>query len=174
MNTEILSLLKDNIELVMRIVYSIIVLMAAKVLVILTKPSIRKLDGHMGEIDIPESTHKLIENVLRYCIYTLAVVAILYIFGLKDAFYGILTGGAVLGFAIGYAAQDIVSNMLSGVMIAIDRPFKLGDRIMAAGVTGTVEDIALRTTEIKTDDGVTVLVPNSNLLKSPIHNYSVK
>jgi len=171
MDSEIIS---NNMDIVMRIVCSIIVLIFAKIAVILTKPSLRKLDGHIGEVDIPESTHKLIENVIRYCIYVLAVVAILYIFGLKDAFYGILTGGAVLGFAIGYAAQDIVSNMLSGVMIAVDRPFKVGDRIMAAGITGTVEDIALRTTEIRTDDGILVMVPNSNLLKSPIHNYSLK
>ncbi len=45
----------------------------------------------------------------------------------KDAFYGILTGGAVFGFAIGYASKDIVSNMLSDIMMAIDKPFRRGE-----------------------------------------------
>jgi len=169
-----LGIIYSNMDLVMKIVYSVLVLIAAKFVIILLRPTMRKLDGHIGEVDITESTHKLIENVIHYGIYLAAVVVILYIFGLKDAFYGILTGGAVFGFAIGYAAQDIVSNMLSGIMIAVDKPFKIGDRIMAAGITGIVKDITLRTTEMETDDGVKVVVPNSNLLKSPIHNYGGK
>jgi len=165
------EIISKNVGIVMQIICSIIVLITAKIAVILLRPSMRELDGHIGEVDLPESTHKLIEKIIRYGIYALAVIAILYIFGLKDAFYGILTGGAVFGFAIGYASKDIVSNMLSGIMIAIDKPFRMGDRITAAGITGVVKDITLRTTEMKTDEGVKVFVPNSKLLDSPIHNY---
>jgi len=169
-----LGIIYSNMDLVMKIVYSILVLIAAKFVVILLRPSMRKLDGHIGDVDLSESTHKLIENVIHFGIYMAAVVVILYIFGLKDAFYGILTGGAVFGFAIGYASKDIVSNMLSGIMIAIDKPFRIGDRIMAAGITGVVKDITLRTTEMKTDEGVKVFVPNSKLLEGPVHNYGRK
>ncbi|MBU4265851.1 MAG: mechanosensitive ion channel family protein [Candidatus Altiarchaeales archaeon] len=171
MDTQIIM---DNLGIVMKIVYSIIVIIAAKIAIIVMKPSIRKLDDHIGQVELSKGTHKLIKNAIRYVIYTAALVAILYIFDVKDALYGLLTGAAVLGFAIGYASQDILSNMLSGILIAVDRPFTIGDRIMAAGITGTVKDIALRTTEVVTDEEVPVLIPNSSLLKSPIHNYGRK
>lgn len=171
---EILSRLGIGIDLATKILYSILVLIAARISITFLRPSIRKIDEHMDQIDLSKSTHKLIENAIKYCIYALAVIAILYVFGLNEVIYGIITGGAVLGFAIGYASQDIVSNMLSGIMIAVDRPFKLGDRIMASGITGIVKDIALRTTKVELDDGTTVLIPNASLMKSPIHNYTTK
>jgi small-conductance mechanosensitive channel len=155
-----------------KIVYSILVLIVARIFLIFVKPSVRKIDDTLEEIELSESTHKLIENAIKYIIQLIALVIILYIFGLTDVFYALLTGGAILGFAIGYASKDLISNMLAGILIALDRPFKIGDDVKILNVEGKVSDIKLRTTEIRTSEGIVVLIPNSKVLNGAIYNYT--
>jgi small conductance mechanosensitive channel len=81
---------------------------------------------------------------------------------------------AVLGagsFAIGFALQGSLSNFAAGVLILLLRPFKLGDYVEIAGVTGSVRDIQLFTTVLATPDNVKVLVPNGRILGDTIRNY---
>jgi len=164
----IIQIVKSN---ALKILYSIIVLILAKVSLLFTKKSVRKIDKSSEFIEFSESTHKLIENAIQYLTYLIAILIVLYIFGLTDVFYALLTGGAVLGFAIGYAAKDLISNMLSGILIAIDRPFKIGDHVKIKGIEGKVLNITLRTTEIETPEKIKVLIPNSKILGDAIYNY---
>ena len=79
---------------------------------------------------------------------------------------------ALLGFssvAIGFAFQDIFKNFLAGVLLLLQEPFQLGDQIIVDGYEGTVEDIALRSTQIKTYQGETIVIPNSLVFTSPVH-----
>ena len=76
------------------------------------------------------------------------------------------------GIALAFAAQDMLANLISGVMISIRRPIKYGEQIATGEYEGTVEDVNLRTVEIRTYDGSTVLVPNKDLLQNPIVNYT--
>ena len=79
-------------------------------------------------------------------------------------------GGMAL--AVGLALQGTLSNVASGVMILVQKPFKVGEAINAGSVTGTVQQIGLFTTELKQFDGLFVMVPNSELWNQAIVNYN--
>lgn len=79
----------------------------------------------------------------------------------------LVAGLGLTGFAIGFALKDAISNLLSGVLILLYRPFKIGNRIKILGYQGTVISIDLRYTELDAD-GNKVLIPNSKLFTDPV------
>jgi small conductance mechanosensitive channel len=74
--------------------------------------------------------------------------------------------------AIGLALKDTIENAITGVLLLIQRPFKVGDVIKVSDVMGTVADVAIRTTNIKTLDGLHVLIPNRHVYNEVITNWS--
>ncbi len=79
----------------------------------------------------------------------------------------LVAGLGLTGFALGYAMKDTISNLLSGVLILLYRPFETGDRIKVSGYEGIVISIDLRYTELDSE-GNKVLIPNSKLFTDPI------
>ena len=79
----------------------------------------------------------------------------------------LVAGLGLTGFALGFALKDTISNLLSGVLILLYRPFKIGSCIKISGYEGTVISIDLRYTELDSE-GQKVLIPNSKLFKDPI------
>ncbi len=76
------------------------------------------------------------------------------------------------GIALAFAAQDILSNFVAGILLQVRRPFRVGDEIGSGDHEGRVEDVNLRTVRLRTYDGVTVYLPNAEVLQSPIANYT--
>ena len=74
--------------------------------------------------------------------------------------------------AIGLALKDTIENAITGVLLLIQRPFKVGDVIQVGSVTGTVADVAIRTTKIRSVDGLHVLIPNRHVYDAVITNWS--
>jgi small-conductance mechanosensitive channel len=85
----------------------------------------------------------------------------------------IMAGGAVLLVGIGFGLQKLAENFISGLLLLIERPVRKGDFVDIGGVLGTVEDIGLRATRVHSRDGVTIIVPNSNLISGTVINQSV-
>lgn len=85
----------------------------------------------------------------------------------------LVAGLGLTGFALGFALKDTISNFLSGILILLYRPFKVGERIKIAGFDGTVIAIDLRYTELDSE-GDRVLIPNSKLFTDPITVVSLK
>ncbi len=89
-----------------------------------------------------------------------------------------IAGAGVAGIAIGFAAKDTLSNLISGVLLIIDRPLKVGDRIEIWSAPknsanwGDVVDIGLRATKIKTTDNIVIVIPNNELMNRDIVNYT--
>jgi small conductance mechanosensitive channel len=108
------------------------------------------------------------KKVTAYIIYPVTFVVVLGIFGLPISALGTTLG--LIGLGISFALKDMIANFLSGIMILINRPFKIGDQIEVAGEEGTVKDIELRATDIKTYDGRQVIVPNSQLYSGVVIN----
>jgi len=106
--------------------------------------------------------------------YTLVMVAVVVAalgnFGVQAASFVAILGAA--GFAVGFALQGSLSNFAAGVMVLLFRPYKVGDFINAAGVSGTVKSIDLLATTLATPDNVKILVPNGKLFGDTISNYS--
>lgn len=105
-------------------------------------------------------------------VLTFAVIAALSKLGVQTASFVAVIGAA--GLAIGLALQGSLANFAAGVLIIIFRPFKVGDFIEAAGVSGTVEEIEIFTTRLLTPDNKLVIIPNGQVTGGNITNYTVK
>jgi small-conductance mechanosensitive channel len=85
---------------------------------------------------------------------------------------GILASTAVLGLIIGFAAQNTISNIIAGVLIAVTQPIRIGDRVGFEEREGRVTDITLSYTFIDPGDGSRVVIPNQLLVEGIVHNHS--
>jgi potassium-dependent mechanosensitive channel len=110
-------------------------------------------------------------KITRYVILILGVFVALGTMGVDTS--AVMAGGAVLLVGIGFGLQKLAENFISGLLLLIERPVRKGDFIDVAGVLGTVDDIGLRATRVISRDGVTVIVPNSNLISATVINHSV-
>ncbi len=110
-------------------------------------------------------------KIARYVITVIGVFVALGSMGVDTS--AVMAGGAVLLVGIGFGLQKLAENFISGLLVLIERPVRKGDFIDAGGVLGTVDDIGLRATRVISRDGVTVIVPNANLMSSTVINYSV-
>jgi small conductance mechanosensitive channel len=109
-------------------------------------------------------------TIVRVGVLTIVLVAVLNQFGVETTSIIALLGAA--GLAIGLALQGTLSNIASGVMLLMLRPFKIDEYVEAGGISGTVVQIGLFTTEFKMPDGVFLTVPNSTIANQAITNYS--
>jgi small conductance mechanosensitive channel len=113
----------------------------------------------------------LVGNLAQLTVIAIGALMILAIYT-QGAFAWILTSFSVVGIVIGLSAQDILKNFFAGVWVLIERPFRIGDSIEVTGYTGTVEEIAFRTTQLRTEDGREVIVPNGTFMTSAVVNLT--
>ena len=106
--------------------------------------------------------------MVKYALWAVVLVTVLSQFGVETTSIIAALGGMAL--AIGLALQGTLSNVASGVMILVQRPFVVGEAISVDKFTATVQRIGLFTTELKQFDGLFVMVPNSELWNQPIIN----
>jgi small-conductance mechanosensitive channel len=85
---------------------------------------------------------------------------------------GIFASTAVIGLIVGFAAQNTISNVIAGVLIAITQPIRIGDRVSFEDREGRVTDITLSYTFIDPGDGSRVVIPNQLLVQGIVHNHS--
>jgi len=119
---------------------------------------------------MPIHIYTLLEKAVVYAVLILGVMAALAPLGLELS--GLLIAGGVAGIVIGFAAQTVVANLLSGLFLYVESPFKVGDSVEIMGYGGKVEDISILSTKIRTWDGVLVRLPNDKVFNSDITNYS--
>jgi small conductance mechanosensitive channel len=117
----------------------------------------------------PEGVTHLLAQLILWTIITLGAITAIQRFFNVTAF---LAGLGIIGFTIGFALQDVMKNLVSGIILLIQQPFHIGEVIGAAGFDGTVQQIDLRTTEMETTDGRIVTLPNASVLSNPIINYT--
>lgn len=129
----------------------------------------RLLNGVLKRQNADAGVTHLLTRVLKWTIIILGFITALQKFFNVTAF---LTGLGIVGFTIGFALQNIMQNFISGVILLVQQPFKVGHSVGIAGFDGTVLKIGLRTTEIKALDGRIVFLPNADVLAQPIINYT--
>jgi len=123
-------------------------------------------------VDLSEHSYKVSANIISFGIYFLAVLAVFWLFGLLPALYTLLTAAGFVGIVIGFGLKDVLSNFVSGIIIALDRPFRIGDEIEVKEFGGVVEDVNIRMTTIRVWDGRLVYMPNSMMLNTPVINLN--
>lgn len=132
----------------------------------------REKAEEQGDRERRETTLLLLQRVLRFFIVMVGVIAVLDRFGINVS--ALLTVLGIGGLALSLAAQDTLANMISGLIILTDQPFRVGDRIEIQGLNtwGDVAAIGMRSTRIRTRDNRLVIVPNSSISSNQVVNYT--
>ncbi|MER3429139.1 MAG: hypothetical protein C4334_13810 [Pyrinomonas sp.] len=110
----------------------------------------------------------LLSRVCYYGILTLGLFTALPKMGLDVT--ALITGLGLTGFALGFALKDVLSNLMSGIMLLIYRPFQIGDQITMGTYEGTIETIRMRDTLLRGYDGRLIIIPNSKLITEVVIN----
>jgi small-conductance mechanosensitive channel len=118
---------------------------------------------------LPVNERELLTKLVYYGIIVWAIVVALP--QLNFDLSGLLVAGGIAGLVIGFASQSVVSNLISGLFLMFEHPIRIGDNINVADVSGTVEDIRVLSTVIKTYDGIYIRIPNEKVFTSNITNY---
>jgi small conductance mechanosensitive channel len=109
-------------------------------------------------------------NIIRYAVLIIVVVMVLGQFGVQTA--SVLAALGAIGLAVGLALQGTLQNIAAGIMLLVLRPFRVGESIETGNISGTIVDVGLFATELRTADGLYRLAPNSTLWNVPITNFS--
>ncbi|MBI9074884.1 MAG: mechanosensitive ion channel [Desulfatibacillum sp.] len=126
----------------------------------------------MAKAKVDATLVSFVGNISYIVLLAFVIVAALNQMGIQTTSFIAILGAA--GLAVGLALQGSLSNFAAGVLMIIFRPFEVGHRIDGGGVSGIVEDIHIFTTQLRTVDNKTVIVPNSVLTGDNIINYSAK
>lgn len=124
----------------------------------------------LSRYDLDLGTRQSIATIVKYILICLGFITILQNTNVDLSALGILAGA--IGVGIGFGLQNITNNFISGLIILFERPIKIGDRIEVNGVNGDVIKISARSTMVVTNDNITIIVPNSQFIDSPVINWS--
>jgi small-conductance mechanosensitive channel len=145
-----------------KIVVGLVIFFAFWIVGIIVQNIVRRIgEGR----DLNRDVLRLIEQTTKITLITVGAVTALGTMSINVA--TLVAGLGLTGFALGFALKDILSNLLSGVLILMYKPFRRNDYISVAGVEGTVVEIDLRYTTLQTEDK-TILIPNSTLFTNTI------
>ncbi len=114
----------------------------------------------------------LMGTVARLAVSLIGIFFALGLLNLDKTVTSLIAGVGVVGLALGFAFQDIAANFMSGLMMALNRPFRPEDQVEVAGQLGRVKAVELRATTIETLDGLELLVPNKEIFQNAIINYT--
>ena len=128
---------------------------------------IRKL---MATQDVDRILETFVSNLVYWALMIFVIIAAINQIGVQTTSLIAIMGAA--GLAVGLAMQGSLANFAAGVLIVIFRPYKVGDFVEAAGIAGSVEEVQILTTVLKTGDNKQIVVPNAQIMGSIITNYS--
>ena len=169
------DLTKDMLDSLIEIGSSISIslLMALAILIIgrqLVKLILRLITVALEKSNVEDTVRIFVTNLLNTLLMILVFIAAINQLGIETTSIIAVLGAA--GLAIGLALQGSLSNFAAGILIVIYRPYKVGDYIEAGNYAGTVKDIQIFSTVLKTPDNKIVVVPNGSIMKGSIVNYS--
>jgi small conductance mechanosensitive channel len=131
----------------------------------------RSVHAALGRIPgFDQTLRRFFAMVVRYAVLVLVVIMVLGQFGVQTA--SIIAALGAIGLAVGLALQGTLQNIAAGIMLLVLRPLRIGESVEVGAVAGTVEEIGLFATQLRTADGVYLLAPNSTLWNQPVRNYS--
>jgi len=157
------------IEYLLRTVWALVVV----IIVIAISRAVRGLAVRsLGRNRAHPNVTTLLGNLTQLIVYILGALVVLAIYT-QGAFGWILTSFSVLSLVVGLSLQDILKNFFAGIYILVERPFRIGDTVQVeGGHVGIVQQISFRTTQLRTDDGREVVVPNGTLMTTAVVNLT--
>ena len=133
----------------------------------------RGLNRFLGRVSASGSLNNLIETTAYVGVLVVGIFFTLEVLSLDKTVTSLLAGVGIIGLALGFAFQDIAANFISGIIIAVQRPFTVGDVIQTETYFGTIESINLRTLDLRQVTGELVRVPNRKVFESSVINFTV-
>jgi len=136
-----------------------------------------RIISRTGDTALDETALPMINRFVRFIVIAIGILLAMTHLGLEIA--PLLAGAGVAGLALSLAAKDTLSNLIAGVLLIMDRPFQVGDRIelwnapRETGTWGDVVEIGLRATKIRNPDNLVVVVPNNEIMRRDIINYTM-
>ncbi|ALM07406.1 mechanosensitive ion channel protein MscS [Sediminicola sp. YIK13] len=109
---------------------------------------------------------------IKLLLYTIFIMYALEVAGLQSIATGILTAAGASAVIIGFAFRDIGENFISGIILSFNRPFNVNETVSIGEIFGKVKSIEFRYTKLRTFDGRDVYIPNSDVIKKPVYNYT--
>lgn len=160
---------EESINLGVQAAKVIGILIGAKLLVSISKLLIKQVfDQHGASRRRAQTLETLLLSVVTYLVFFVACLMILQVFNVNTS--AILASAGILGLAIGFGAQNLVKDIISGFFILFEDQFSVGDYVQIDTVTGTVEEIGLRTCKIRQWTGELNVIPNGEI--SRVKNYT--
>ena len=154
--------------IIVSVVVSAVVLIVAKILCAAIKKSLKKLAGKSSKFSLIMA--QLVWKLCAAIIWIIAIVAVLGIFGIDLT--PVLAGLGITGVVLGFALQESISSLFSGVMIAINNPFRVGDWVDIGDISGTVKAMDLMCVTLASGDNKKITMNNKNVWGNTIVNYS--
>jgi len=155
----------------------IVAFVAAWVVDLLMRGAERRLAARSGVASLDAAGHTRL-RVIRRLVFALIIATGLFLALLQfDSFDRLasaaLASGALISAIIGFAARDSIGNAIAGISLAVTQPIRFGDIVTIGDVRGTVEDVTLSTTWLRTADGSRVIVPNQVVTTSIVRNETI-
>jgi small conductance mechanosensitive channel len=130
---------------------------------------IRRVLSRSKRVDV--GLEALLTKTYRIVAMVFILVMVLDQLGLNVA--ALLAGLSIAGIAVGFAARDTLENFISGISILMDRPFRIGDNVQVDGTFGTVEEITLRSTRLRTLNNEIMVMPNIQMINQKLVNHTM-
>jgi small conductance mechanosensitive channel len=153
----------------LKIIAAIIILIVGRWVAKAVRSFIKRL---LTKKEVDAAIISFVSSLAYFGLLAFIIIAALGQLGVQTASFVAIIGAA--GLAIGLALQGSLANFAAGFLLILFHPFKVGDYITAGGASGTVEEIRIFTTQLKTPDNKTVIIPNAKLTGDNIVNYSAK
>lgn len=156
-----------GLEFGLKLIVAILIFMIGRTIARMLTNGLRKV---MKAKEVDQILESFIGSLVYWALLTFVIIAAINHLGIQTTSLIAIMGAA--GLAVGLALQGSLSNFAAGVLIVLFRPYRVGDFIEAAGVSGAVVQVQILTTILKTPDNKQVIVPNSEIMSSIITNYS--
>ncbi|MDH5455737.1 MAG: mechanosensitive ion channel [Gammaproteobacteria bacterium] len=165
---EVIELIQTKgVDLAINVAVALLIFYVGKLVVGLIVRALHKL---MQRQEVDKTLETFICNLVRMVLLVVVAIAAIGALGIETTSFIAIFGAA--GLAVGLALQGSLSNFASGVLIVLFRPYRVGDFVEAAGISGVVEQVQILTTVLKTGDNKQITVPNGQIMDSIITNYS--
>ena len=132
----------------------------------------RTTAGVLSKVSSNRAVNDLVGKLVQAVTVLTGLFLALGVLGLDKTVTSLLAGAGIVGLVVGFAFQDAIANLLSGVMLSIRRPIAIGELVETNDHMGTIDEMNLRSTVVRTLDGQLVFIPNKDVFQNPIVNYS--
>ena len=149
----------------------VVALLTLLIVVWLARWSERKLSNRLERRNIDAGVIQLIRRLFYILVIVVLVITMLDFLGIPLAAFAFITGAIAIG--VGFGAQNIINNFISGWILMGERPIRVGDFLELGDMLGTVEAINTRYTRVRRLDGVRLMIPNSQFLENTVVNWTI-